>query len=362
VTFLEQAKNSNHRYLHPIKENYDLNKAVFSIFIDCYYGLDLVKQSIQSILDQDYQNIELILIDNGAKEDVSKYLYSIYTDYENTAIIKFEENQFSWENVEIPTVICWNSAVFHSNGDILAHLSYDDVLSYDYASRMMRLFTENKNCVTAAPLPVAIDVNGKIDKEFSEILRKRNDRSKYTDGKKLSIDLIEGNPNNLFLAPGEIMAIKKSLLIKYGGYDTYNDLTQVLKFSIHGDSGFDPKAKIFWRSHESQLNKQATKKGIVWCGLLKETIKKSKIIEIWKELFTKDDMNKLNRFIVIQAKDSAADSVSRALLSSLTARNPALFFLTIKNISKQCPSLLFYSIGVSILQLLIIIKKKIKFD
>ena len=38
-------------------------------------------------------NTELIIVDNGANEDVSEYLYSIYKKHTNIGLIKFQENQ-----------------------------------------------------------------------------------------------------------------------------------------------------------------------------------------------------------------------------------------------------------------------------
>jgi glycosyltransferase involved in cell wall biosynthesis len=354
VTFIEQAKKSDYKYMSPIQEKYNPSELIISIFIDCYYGLDLVKQSIQSVLDQDYQNVELVLVDNGAKEDVSRYLYDIYTKHKNTALIKFKENQFSWEDVEITVVTCWNSAVLHCNGDVVAHLSYDDMLSYDYASRMVKLFSENKNCVTAAPLPVSIDIDGKINKEISEKLRAANSRSTYINGKKLAIDLLKDNSNSYFSSPGDIMAIKKNLLIQYGGYDRLNDATQVLKFSIHGDSGFDPEAKLFWRHHVSQVNKQQSAKNITLCGRYIDDIKDSGLIALWEELFSEQDVNILNQYI-----RKTGIRLSFFLVSGSIRRKDAIGFLhSIRNIYHNCPNFLFYVIALSFLELLEMVKSK----
>ena len=89
---IEESKKSEYTYLPPIQEKYAFDDLIISIIIDCYYGLDLVKQSVQSVLNQDYRNIELIIVDNGAKEDVSEYLYSIYKKNTNIGLIKFKEN------------------------------------------------------------------------------------------------------------------------------------------------------------------------------------------------------------------------------------------------------------------------------
>ena len=97
-------------------------------------------------------------------------------------------------------------------------------------------------------------------------------------GKDIALDFIQFGPKNYFSAPGGILFIKKDVILNTGGFDRSSDATQIIKFAIHGDSGFDPKAKIFWRHHKGQLNKVAKTKGMVWCRDLEYVIKNEKIL------------------------------------------------------------------------------------
>ena len=352
---IEESKKSEYSYLPPIQEKYAFDDLIISIIIDCYYGLDLVKQSVQSVLNQDYRNIELIIVDNGAKEDVSEYLYSIYKKNTNIGLIKFKENQFSWDDTERTAVICWNAALLNCKGDIVSHLSYDDMLSYDCCSRMAKLFTDNDNCVTAGPLPVSIDINGNINKEFSDRLKFGNRRPRYIDGKKLAIDYVTGNPKKYFSAPGGVLFVRKNIILKTGGFDRSSDITQIIKFSIYGDSGFDPEAKLYWRHHEGQLNKIAKKKGMVWCTGLQTVVTNENIIEIWRELFTRNQVQLLNKFI----KNSSRQSGSSVALEALRNKEPIVFFRVIKNIIINCPYFLFYVLWFSLLEVLKMFYEKV---
>ena len=351
---IEESKKSEYSYLPPIQEKYAFDDLIISIIIDCYYGLDLVKQSVQSVLNQDYRNIELIIVDNGAKEDVSEYLYSIYKKNTNIGLIKFKENQFSWDDTERTAVICWNAALLNCKGDIVSHLSYDDMLSYDCCSRMAKLFTDNDNCVTAGPLPVSIDINGNINKEFSDRLKFGNRRPRYIDGKKLALDHIDGSPNKYLAAPGGVLFIKKDTLIQCGGFDRASDITQVIKFAIHGDSGFDPKAKLFWRHHDAQLNKLAKNRGVVWCSDLLKVVKTENIIEIWERLFTQDQVKLLHKFI----KSSSRKDASNVAIEALRNKEPIVFFTVIKNIANNCPYSLFYALWFSLFEVVKIFYEK----
>lgn len=352
---IKEAEKSIHKFLPAIHEKYNSSEPIVSVIIDCYYKLDLVKQSIQSILDQDYQNVEIVLVDNGAEENVSKYLYDIYTRYKNIALIKFKENQFSWKDTEVTVVICWNAGLLHAKGEIVGHLNYDDMLSQNCCSRMARLFVENNNCVTAGPLPLSIDFEGNINEEFSERLRINNSRKKYLSGKKLAIDYVTGNPKKYFSAPGGVLFVRKNIILKTGGFDRSSDITQIIKFSIYGDSGFDPEAKLYWRHHEGQLNKIAKKKGMVWCTGLQTVVTNENIIEIWRELFTRNQVQLLNKFI----KNSSRQDGSSVALEALRNKEPIVFFTVIKNIIINCPYFLFYALWFSLLEVLKMFYEKV---
>ena len=352
---IKEAEKSIHKFLPAIHEKYNSSEPIVSVIIDCYYKLDLVKQSIQSILDQDYQNVEIVLVDNGAEENVSKYLYDIYTRYKNIALIKFKENQFSWKDTEVTVVICWNAGLLHAKGEIVGHLNYDDMLSQNCCSRMARLFVENNNCVTAGPLPLSIDFEGNINEEFSERLRINNSRKKYLSGKKLAIDYVTGNPKKYFSAPGGVLFVRKNIILETGGFDRASDVTQVIKFAIFGDSGFDPEAKLYWRHHEGQLNKIAKKKGMVWCTGLQTVVTNENIIEIWRELFTRNQVQLLNKFI----KNSSRQNGSSVALEALRNKEPIVFFRVIKNIIINCPYFLFYVLWFSLLEVLKMFYEKV---
>ena len=352
---IDEAKQSDYRYLPPKSELYNPDLPIVTIIIDCYYKLNLVKQSIQSILKQNYQNTELLLIDNGAEKLVSDYIYQIYEKNTNTALIRFKENQFSWEDTQKVVVICWNAGLLHAKGEIVGHLNYDDMLSQNCCSRMARLFVENNNCVTAGPLPLSIDFEGNINEELSERLRINNSRKKYLRGKELAMDFINGSPKKYFSAPGGILFVRKNIILKTGGFDRSSDITQIIKFSIYGDSGFDPEAKLYWRHHEGQLNKIAKKKGVVWCTELQNVVKNEKIVEIWRELFTRNQVQLLNKFI----KNSSRQSGSSVALEALRNKEPIVFFRVIKNIIINCPYFLFYVLWFSLLEVLKMFYEKV---
>jgi len=351
---IEEAGKSDYKYSHPIKEDYDYDSQIVTVIVDCYYGLNYVQQSVQSILDQDYHNVELMLIDNGAEQDVSEYLHNIYVKWNNVALIEFKENQFLWDDIDIRVAICWNVGVLNSKGSIIGHINYDDILSLNYCSKMVKLFKENNKCVTAGSLPVSIDSSGNINKEISARMELGNSRSRYIDGKKIALDLVGGSPNRFFAAPGGMLWIKKEILIECGGYDRSSDLTQVIKFAIHGDSGYDPEAKLYCRHHAKQLNRIAGDRGVVWCNILTSDIVKEEILDLWRDIFSNSEVKLLHKFV----KKNEYDSVRNSIVGRLREKSIIGYINSIKQVAKKCPKFLFYSFGVTFKELSAMIYEK----
>jgi len=330
---ISEALGVEHQLLPPKKEIYD-DGLIISVILDCFYGLDYIKQAVQSVIDQEYNNVELMLINNGASEEIETYLLEAHSKYKNTSLITFKENQFSWSDRERPVYICWNVALNYCIGEAVTHLAYDDMLSKNYAAKMAKLFNENPNCTTASPLPVSINSEGErnLDKDFL----KGNNRPRYIQGKEVALDFVRGSPKKMFGAPGEILAIRKSILLKYSGFDGWIDVSQILKFAINGEIGFDPEAHVYWRHHALQSNRQASDKGHIDVRANKRAIKRSDIFNIWKNEFSLEEVELLKIFINNRLKKIPNTSVGYMVVR----KNLFGLFLVFFHIFRECPQYL----------------------
>ncbi len=337
-----EAKLSVYKYEPAINERYDKDKPILSIIFTCYYRLDLIKQSLRSVLDQDYQNVELILVDNDAQSEVKEHLINFHKKSFNTALITFKTNQFEWEDVGKEVAVCWNVALLHAKGDYICHLGYDDLISPNYASSMVRLFMENSACVTAAPMPYSMSSVGIINNP--DWLRNLNTRPRYIDGLDIAIDLLEGAPKKLFAAPGEIFVIKRDVMLEHGGYDRIVDISQVLKYAVLGVSGFDSEASFYWRHHDGQLNKLAKLNGNIFYKTSQKGWDDSCIIDYWRKHF---DERKV-KLIVDFKHNWLVFNVLNVLKEHLRGKNFGSLMKAIFNIAIECPTLLlraFYTVA-----------------
>jgi glycosyltransferase involved in cell wall biosynthesis len=348
-----EAKSSVYRYESAINEKYIKGKPILTIIFSCYYRLDLIKQSLNSILSQDYQNIELIIVDNAAQLDVKKYLIDFHKNSINASLITFETNQFEWSDVCKEVAVCWNVALLYAKGDYVCHISHDDLISQNYASCMVRLFMENPACVTAAPMPYSINALGEYDKP--SVYANFNKRLRYTDGVEIAMDFIQGCPNKLFMAPGEIFVIRRDVLIQYGGFDRIVDISQVLKYAIFGVSGFDPDAALYWRHHDGQLNKQAKLNGDIFYKSSKKGWDDSGIDEIWRQRF---DTEKVKLIIDFKHKWLVFNALN-VLKELLRGKNFNSLIKAMANIATECPWLIPKGIYVVIAELFSMVSEQI---
>tara|TARA_B100000795_G_scaffold165683_1_gene124634 strand:- start:36 stop:980 length:945 start_codon:yes stop_codon:yes gene_type:complete len=312
---------------------------------------------VQSVLDQEYNNVELMLIDNGANTEISEYLSYVHLNNKNTALVTFQENQFSWDDPDITVAICWNAGLIHSKGEVISHLSYDDMFSKNYSTKMVQLFDENPDCMTAGPLPISINSSGNINVEKDYL--KSNNRPRYSDGKKVALDFIQGSPQKMFSAPGEIFAIRKSLLLKYSGFEQGIDILQILKYAINGSIGFDPEAHVYWRHHDQQTNLLALDKKPIAVKNLKLVIKRSDIINIWSKSFSFGEVKLLEKYLknkltLIPLQIAQLMINNRKLFGLLL-----VFFYTAKQSPKNLGRTILYSISYTIKLLFNKLKSKI---
>lgn len=114
-----------------------MNKSLpkVSIVLPTYNGDKYIRQSIDSCLNQTYQNIELIIVDDGSTEDI----YKIIKSYKDKRIkyIRHEKNK------GLPHAL--NTGFANSNGDYLTWTSDDNYYVKESIEKMVS-FLESKKC------------------------------------------------------------------------------------------------------------------------------------------------------------------------------------------------------------------------
>jgi glycosyltransferase involved in cell wall biosynthesis len=237
--------------------------SIFTIHIDVFFKLPLFREAIKAIQDQTYQNLEIIISNNGADQEITDFISETKTSDKRVKVIEYEENIYSYDDPLRYFYVLHNDALKIAEGEYIFYQSYDDLMSLDYVERMVKLFKENTECISAAGLTVSIDIKGNIaQEELYE--RSTNLRPRYMPGHELALDYLNPKGGKMFSAPGTIFSFRKDTLIKCGGLHREVELCHLLGLVPFGITGFDEEAIFYWRRHAGQANKEFYKRG--WSG------------------------------------------------------------------------------------------------
>ncbi len=281
--------------------------------------LDYIKNSLKSICEQTWEKIEVIFVFNGIREIEIHNIKEILSEVQNVinrniSIQIIDVTKNLWEPLseesKDPFTNLWNLATWIAEGDFITFLSWDDLISRNYCTEMIGLLQSNEECLSAAPLPVSIDLNGNVNVQRSAEFQKKNIRERYTLGHILVNSYIENE--NLIRFPGEIMCFNRHYLIEYGGVDSFNDLSQIIRLSLKGYSGFTSKAQLYWRHHEQQTNKILAKEGYVFSEKIINTLISDELEKLYCDLNHADLYQKVTRYV----KEVSAQHAKSALIIS----------------------------------------------
>lgn len=92
-----------------------------------------------------------------------------------------------------------------------------------------------------------------------------------------------------------------------------NDLTQLFRFAINGQVGFDPSAVLFWRHHDLQTNRTQSRMGVSYFKEMLEMPIRYNLYELHSRLggvsFAKD----FNQYLYDRAKTQTNESIRVAI-------------------------------------------------
>lgn len=86
-----------------------------SVIIPFYSGVDWLCEAVQSVLDQTYQNIEVIVVNDGSPEDIRPFL----DKYSQKVVYRYQENQ--------GPAVARNLAMSLATGEYIAFEDSDDI-------------------------------------------------------------------------------------------------------------------------------------------------------------------------------------------------------------------------------------------
>ena len=136
------------------------NKLV-SVIIPVYNVEKYVKEAIQSIQNQTYKNLEIIVIDDGSIDKTYTIVEELAKDDNRIKLYKNEKN--------LKIVKTLNRALSLANGEYIARMDGDDISAPDRIEKKVRFLEENKDISLVGCSLISIDRQGQEIKKVEKI-------------------------------------------------------------------------------------------------------------------------------------------------------------------------------------------------
>lgn len=218
------------------------SQPLVSVVIPCYNHEQFVQDSIQSVIDQTYENIELIVIDDGSN-DSSVVKIEEMLDSCKKRFVRFEFRYRA--NIGLSATL--NEALEWCKGKYFSAIASDDQMLKAKIAKQIVFLEGNRDSVAVfGGIQLIDEKNDKLDIILSE-------RSVY-DFK----DIIMHRHD----LPAPTQMIRMDVIKKIGGYDIdliIEDWYMWLKLSSKGNISYMSEVFCLYRIHDNNSSKNLEK-------------------------------------------------------------------------------------------------------
>lgn len=163
-----------------------------SIIVAMYNGEKYIRECINSIINQDYENVEIILINDGSPDNCKKIAEEYALKDKRVRVINQENAGVSMAR---------NAGIEKSTGEYICIIDQDDCISKNYISYFYGLIKENQAEISLTPT---------ADKFFDAIKEDvSSDSVQVWSGQKAAIEMLY---HKIIIAPWNKMISRKLLI------------------------------------------------------------------------------------------------------------------------------------------------------
>lgn len=208
-----------------VMDNYQL----VSIVLLTYNHEKYIKDCILGILEQDYTNIELIILDDASNDRTVKIIKSL-----QNKLIKRFVNFIFLENNKNSGNIAYNinCMIKKCKGNYIKIISGDDIMEYNCVSKLLMCFTVHPECSVVYSNVYIVSNDYKKGNTVTKTDKMYNLRKSELESKAFFRKLMLGN----CIAAPSVMT-KKDVYEKWGFYDEsipYEDYEYWIRVSYNG--------------------------------------------------------------------------------------------------------------------------------
>jgi len=209
-----------------------------SVIMNVHNGEEFISQAIQSVINQTYQNWELLIWDNLSTDNT----FEVISSFKDKRIIYFKSEIFD----ELYTAR--NKAIDISNGDLITFLDSDDIWLPNKLEEQSNIMQDNR-----------------IDFCYSNFYQINKNSKKIFPPKAYYSNLPSGKIYKNLLQKYTVgiltLCLRKKSLIKYGmsfepRYSIIGDMVFVLELSEFGNCYASQNCLACYRTHKGSLSKR----------------------------------------------------------------------------------------------------------
>jgi len=205
-----------------------------SVIVNFHNGEKYLKKCLDSIIEQNYKNIEIILWDNGSNDDSSKIIKT-YRD---------DRIKYIFNKNKVALYKARNQAIMYSSGELIAFLDSDDWWDENYLSSKESFFIKKE-----------------YDFFYSNVLffyEKNNNFKKYKNIKFPNGIIYEALVKDYFIIISGLI-IKKEILEKEiyfnENYNIIGDYDLLMRISKYANAKSFNDPLVYYRVHEKNFSK-----------------------------------------------------------------------------------------------------------
>jgi glycosyltransferase involved in cell wall biosynthesis len=212
-----------------------------SVVIANYNSEKYIKEAIESILNQTYKNLELIIVDDNSSDNSLSIIKSISAKNSRINLIEQNENKgvtYSRQN-----------GLENAKGKYVAILDSDDISLPTRIEEQVKILDQNSEVVLVSSYYGVIDENSKVKRKLKKV---------HANDAAIKWFMTFGN----CFAHSTIM-FRLSIAMEFGGYDMSIkrglDMELSQKLLTKGKAYTVPKVLSYWRTYSKSMTKSVNK-------------------------------------------------------------------------------------------------------
>jgi len=221
------------------KQSYPL----VSVVIPVYNGEKYLKKTIESVLNQNYQNFEVVVVDDASTDSSLEIINSFIKIHpQKIRLIQHSKNKGCPAATK-------NTGIKNAKGKYIAFIDQDDIWKKEKLTKQIEIIIKKKDLI-------ANFANGYIlNSENSKIIARQWPHiNQFPNQKEIQQRLLKGN----FILTSSCALVKKDSLIQLGGFDEQmklaDDYDLWFRLSLIGNLSFINLPLFYWRYHKSSLS------------------------------------------------------------------------------------------------------------